>query len=197
MQAKVNERDRSPRTLMPGDPMSAPLTDAARQRTSFLNSLFRLHYAELVGRLRKVYGAGPPDPEDVAQTAFSKIAELDDLERIHSPRAFLFRTAVNICLNSNDKLKRSRAFVRSQLESNFSQRLEEKSAESVFMGKQDLERVAHVIRQLPPKQREILLRSRFRGQTYDEIRQETGWSQADISRQLNKVMALLQAELDR
>ena len=132
MQAKLNERDRSPRTLTPGDPMSAPLTDAARQRTSFLNSLFRLHYAE-----------------------------------------------------------------RSQLESNFSQRLEEKSAESVFMGKQDLERVAHVIRQLPPKQREILLRSRFRGQTYDEIRQETGWSQADISRQLNKIMALLQAELDR
>ena len=109
---------------------------------------------------------------------------------------FLFRTAINIGLNSNDKIRRGRNFVKSQLEGNFFPDVEEISPETVLMGKQDLERVARAIRQLSPKQREILLRSRFRGQTYAEIKQETGWSEADISRQLTKVMALLQDELD-
>ena len=119
-----------------------------------------------------------------------------DLSRIRSPRAFLFRTAINLGLNSNDKLRRGRNFVKSQMEGNFSPDVEEISPETVLMGKQDLERVANAMRQLSPKQKEILLRSRFRGQTYAEIKQDTGWSEADISRQLSKIMALLQAGLD-
>ena len=205
MQAKHNELEPAPPVRTPGSALPASGTpDGAERddsgqalcRTTFLNKLFRLHYGELVGRLRKIYGAGPPEPEDIAQAAFSKLAELDDLERIRSPRAFLFRTAINLGLNSNDRLKRGRNFVRSQIEGNFSPGMEENSPESVFMGKQDLERVARAIRQLPPKQKEILLRSRFRGQTYAQIRQETGWSEADISRQLSRIMELLQAELD-
>ncbi|WP_394705864.1 RNA polymerase sigma factor [uncultured Hyphomonas sp.] len=151
----------------------------------------------MVGRLRKIHGAGPPEPEDVAQAAFSKLAELTDLSRIRSPRAFLFRTAINLGLNSNDKLRRGRNFVKSQIDGKFSPDVEEISPETVLMGKQDLERVAHAMRQLSPKQKDILLRSRFRGQTYAEIKKDTGWSEADISRQLSTVMALLQAELDR
>jgi len=190
-------------TVPPGPFADAPVVpvqdDAAaiaQERAAFLNHLFREHYGELVGRLRKVFGAGPPDPEDVAQAAFSKLAALTDLSRIRSPRAFLFRTAINVGLNSNDKLRRGRNFVKSQLEGNFFPDVEEISPETVLMGKQNLERVARAIRQLSPKQKEILLRSRFRGQTYAEIKQETGWSEADISRQLTKVMALLQGELD-
>ena len=200
MQAKPSCSDN---TVLPGPfadgavvPVRVDAAAVAVERTAFLNHLFREHYGELVGRLRKVFGAGPPDPEDVAQAAFSKLAALTDLGRIRSPRAFLFRTAINIGLNSNDKIRRGRNFVKSQLEGNFFPDVEEISPETVLMGKQDLERVARAIRQLSPKQREILLRSRFRGQTYAEIKQETGWSEADISRQLTKVMALLQGELD-
>lgn len=170
--------------------------DEAADRTRFLNSLFRNHYSELVGRLRKIHGVGPPEPEDVAQAAFSKLAELTDLSRIRSPRAFLFKTAINLGLNSNDKLRRGRNFVKTQINGNFSPEVEEISPETVLMGKQDLERVAYAMRLLSPKQKEILLRSRFKGQTYAEIKKDTGWSEADISRQLSSVMALLQAELD-
>ncbi len=170
--------------------------DDTADRARFLSHLFRQHYGELVGRLRKIYGAGPPEPEDVAQAAFSKLAGLTDLKRIRSPRAFLFRTAINLGLNSHDKLRRGRNFVKSQMDGDFPSDVEEISPETVLMGKQDLERVARAMRQLSPKQKEILLRSRFRGQTYAEIRKDTGWSEADISRQLSHVMALLQAGLD-
>ena len=200
MQAKASSPDD---TIPPGtlaDAANAPARNGGQDdgvdRARFLTHLFRQHYGELVGRLRKIHGAGPPDPEDVAQAAFSKLAALPDLGRIRSPRAFLFRTAINLGLNSNDKIRRGRNFVKSQIDGNFSPDVEEISPETVLMGKQDLERVARAIRQLSPKQKEILLRSRFRGQTYAEIKQDTGWSEADISRQLSKVMALLQSELD-
>lgn len=168
---------------------------ASLERTRFLNHLFRDHYGELVGRLRKVFGAGPPEPEDVAQAAFSKLAGLENLTHIRSPRAFLFRTAINIGLNSNDKIRRGRTFVKSQIDGKSHPDVEEISPETVLMGKQDLERVAGAIRQLSPKQKEILFRNRFRGQTYAEIKKDTGWSEADISRQLGKIMALLQNEV--
>lgn len=200
MQAKPSSPDD---TVVPGtfaDAAIVPAPDGAQaeaqDRARFMTHLFRQHYGELVGRLRKIHGAGPPDPEDVAQAAFSKLAALPDLGRIRSPRAFLFRTAINLGINSSDKLRRGRNFVKSQMDGNFSPDVEEISPETVLMGKQDLERVARAIRQLSPKQKEILLRSRFRGQTYAEIRQATGWSEADISRQLTKVMALLQSGLD-
>lgn len=200
MQAKPSCPDD---TVPPGtfaDAANVPVPDGgqddATDRARFLNHLFRQHYGELVGRLRKIHGAGPPEAEDLAQAAFSKLTELTDLSRIRSPRAFLFRTAINLGLNSNDKLRRGRNFVKSQMEGNFSPDVEEISPETVLMGKQDLERVTRAMRQLSPKQKEILLRSRFRGQTYAEIRKDTGWSEADISRQLARVMALLQAGLD-
>ena len=200
MQAKPSSPDDTVPTGTFANAVTVPGPDGrqddAADRARFLNHLFRQHYGELVGRLRKIHGAGPSEPEDVAQAAFSKLVGLSDLSRIRSPRAFLFRTAINLGLNSNDKLRRGRNFVKSQMEGNFSPDVEEISPETVLMGKQDLERVANAMRQLSPKQKEILLRSRFRGQTYAEIKQDTGWSEADISRQLSKIMALLQAGLD-
>lgn len=178
-----------------GAPDATTTTTTLVDRETFLNVLFREHYGELVGRLRKIHGSGLPDAEDIAQMAFSKLAALTDLSRIRSPRAFLFRTAINLGLNSNDTLRRGRNFVKSQMEGNLLPNVEEISPETVLVGKQSLERVARAIGQLPPKQKEILLRIRFRGQTYAQIKQETGWSEADISRQLAKIMALLQAEL--
>lgn len=140
-------------------------TTALVDRETFLNVLFREHYGELVGRLRKIHGAGPPEPEDIAQMAFSKLAGLTDLSRIRSPRAFLFRTAINLGLNSNDTLRRGQNFVKSQMEGNLFPNVEEISPETVLVGKQSLERIARAIGQLPPKQTEILLRIRFRGLT--------------------------------
>jgi len=196
MQAKSDCHDNGRAAVIdlppvPGAAAASPEPAGRSDRRAFLNALFRDHYNELVGRLRKLYGAGPPEPEDVAQAAFSKLAELEDPGRIRSPRAFLFRTAINLALNSSDSLRRRRIFVQQHLETLFSGNLEENTPESVFMGKQDLERVARAIQRLSPKQKDILLRTRFRGQTYAQIRQETGWSEADISRQLNKALGVL------
>lgn len=169
--------------------------ERASLRNAFLKDLYSNHFGELVGRLRKLYGAGPPDPEDMAQTAFEQIARLDDFSRIHSPRAFLFRTAINLTLNARSREKRARAHAELEKTQFPDAELEENSPEIVFMGKQAILALADVMKALPPKQREIILRSRFHGETYAQIRAATGWSEADISRQLTRALETIQQAL--
>lgn len=164
-------------------------------RNTFLRDLYSNHFGELVGRLRKLYGAGPPDPEDMAQAAFEQIARLDDFSRIQSPRAFLFRTAINLTLNARSREKRARAHAELEKTQFPDAELEENSPEIVFMGKQAIIALADVLKALPPKQREIILRSRFHGETYAQIRAATGWSEADISRQLTRALETIQQAL--
>lgn len=177
-------------------PVSVALTgaqqDVCAARAGFLKDLYRNNYRELVGRLRKLYGNGPPEPEDLAQAAFTQIAAMDDVSLIRSPRAFLFRTAINLSLNAKDRQKRAKAFLDAVSVDNSEPALEENTPESVFIGKQAIGTLGEALKALTYKQKEIILRSRFRGETYAEIKAATGWSEADISRQLNHALAAIQ-----
>ncbi|MEM9740056.1 MAG: sigma factor, partial [Pseudomonadota bacterium] len=53
---------------------------------------------ELTAYLRKVYGDGPPEPDDVTQQAFAKLASQENLPRIKNLKAFLWRMARNLVL---------------------------------------------------------------------------------------------------
>lgn len=169
--------------------------EAQSRRTRFLNDLYRDNYRELVGRLRKLYGKGPPEPEDLAQAAYAQIAAMEDVSLIHSPRAFLFRTAINLTLNAKDRQRRARNFAQAVSVENSEPALEENTPESVFIGKQAIGTLGEALKALTPKQKEIILRSRFKGETYAEIKAATGWSEADISRQLNQALTAIQQAL--
>ena len=53
------------------------------------------------------------------------------------------------------------------------------------------------MRALPKKQQVILAMSRLEGKSYREIREETGWSAGDISRNMNAGIAALVIALKR
>jgi RNA polymerase sigma factor (sigma-70 family) len=161
-------------------------------RDAMLSRIYRAHFRELCLRLRWVYKGGPPDPEDLAQTAFEKLSEFKDLSRIENPRAFLFRTAVNIGLNAIERNRVARRFAERELAAANTPVLEENTPEDVYSLKQRLERTQAAFGSLTAKQKEIVTRSRILGQTYEEIQAETGWSQADISRQLNAALNAMQ-----
>ena len=65
-----------------------------------IDALYRAHAGDLVAWLRKMFGDGPPEPEDIAQQAFLKLMERPDRADIHDLKAFLWQTARNTCLNS-------------------------------------------------------------------------------------------------
>lgn len=161
----------------------------------FVEDLYRKHWKDLCGWLYRRYGPGPPEPEDIAQAAFEKMAAIKDVGRIKNPRAYLFTTAVNEALMSIRWAARNRQFIDDELKY-VGRKVEELSPERIYSSQDRLNAVLHEIDRLPEKQRHIILCSRFRGMTYEEIGAATGWSIADISRQLKAALATIRVALE-
>lgn len=164
-------------------------------KSRFIEELYHKYNGELTGWLRKRFGEGPPEPHDIAHTAFEKIAALKNYEHIENPKAFLFATAINTANSAVQRIVRARQFFEAELQ-NVGHQVEQITPERVLEDRRQLDVVNEVIAKLPAKQREILIRSRIQGQTYVEIGAATGWSKAAISRQLNTALTTLQKALD-
>lgn len=174
------------------DPVAADIAAASQQpQRSALNmtQLFQQHWTGLCGFLYRLYGAGPPEPEDVAQEAFSVLSGLKDSSHIEQPKAFLYKVAINIAL----KARRSEQQMPIKLPIETLDLLLSDAAdpEQHLQQQQGLQQIATAIAALTEKQRFILLASRIQGKTYSQIAAQTGWSLADISRQLHQVLDLL------
>ncbi|KKK85213.1 hypothetical protein LCGC14_2775540, partial [marine sediment metagenome] len=64
-----------------------------------IEDLYTSYWSELCKFLHSRYGSGPPEPEDIAQTAFVKFASLENNDRVENPRAFIYRTASNLIVD--------------------------------------------------------------------------------------------------
>lgn len=169
--------------------------EMAQARATFVEALYRRHWGDLCKLMARLYGPGPPEPEDLAQAAFTKITQLERFDHIRNPRAFLFKVAVNIALKSIGRIARTRAFLAEQL-NDPDIMMEEISPERVYEDRERLDAVERAMAGLTPKQREIVVRSRIKGETYAQISAAKGWSQADISRQLKAALAVLEEARD-
>lgn len=178
----------------PGPSERSGAKDAAKCDKAF-EQIYRTHYASIISRLRSVFGAGPPEPEDLAQEAFVKFSMVSNIDDIDHPKAFIFRTALNLGFNASKRLGVARRFIEQALREADASILEELSPEDVYSSRERLKVLITAAEALSDKQRTILARSRIHGETYAEISASTGWSQADISRQLNQALEILQERL--
>ncbi|PHZ85109.1 RNA polymerase sigma factor [Paremcibacter congregatus] len=158
---------------------------------TILDSLYRSHFPSLCANIRKSFGSGPPEPEDVVQAAFTKYANIAKPSKIKDPRAFLYITARNIVLDFKRRTKLSDSYIQEQIATDHELDLEKITPERVVIARERFEILVKVMKSLPRKQQIILTMSRLEGKTYREICQETGWSPADISRQMSEGMITL------
>ena len=63
--------------------------------------------------------------------------------------------------------------------------------DKVLLSQRALQRLGASFNQLSDKQKYIVTASRIDGKTYQQIANETGWSLADICRQLNSALLIL------
>ena len=119
--------------------------------TAALDTLYRRHWSELCRYLRRLVGQGPPEPEDIAQTAFIRFAQQSSHQDVRNPRAFLFRTARNLVV---DAKRRERRFTGIASDVGIlEQDRRDSGAESVIASRQDVERIDAIIQTLPPNDR--------------------------------------------
>lgn len=170
---------------------------AVAMRAPDLETLFRDHFTDLCKSINRIFGPGPPDPEDLVQDAFERYARLEDRSSIRNPRSFLFITAKNIALDFRRRRKTTDAYLAEQAALGAAAKLEEVTPERVVLAKDYVEAVTAALRALPRKQQVILVKSRLEGKSFKQIREETGWSVGDISRNLHTAMEMLVEEAER
>ena len=181
---------------------SVPDTVHAAGHAAFKDSpnfeqLYQVYWQDLCGQLRRMFGAGPPEPEDAVQAAFIRYAALEEPQKVRNPRAFLLVTARNIILDQKRRSGRHMAYAKAVLAENSGPQLDDISPERVLLEKERFEVINEVFRKLPEKQKVILTLRRQHGYTYQQIADETGWSYGDVYRQMEKALASFSQALKR
>lgn len=157
---------------------------------------YRQHWADLCRYVRRKFGPGPPEPEEVAQTAFARFAALDNPRAVDNPLAFLTRCSHNIVLDY-----RRRDEVRERLSEDI--RLVDPEAMAVnddiwrvLSGRERLRIVEDVIRAMEPKRRKILIMHAIHGLSYAEIARRLNLSQTRVIQLAASAVALCEQALE-
>src|SRR5690606_12823423 len=102
------------------------------RRRQLLSELYRTHWQGLCRYLRARFGAGPPDPEDIAQSAFARLAAAHSAQ-IVNPQAFLHTTAQRLMIDYRRHARHSDAYERDLTEQALEQSRYEPSPEDVLL----------------------------------------------------------------
>ena len=125
------------------------------------------------------------DARDLAQEAYVRLLRMERKELIRHPRAYLYRIAANILYEFELKRKADVAGLARWTEE---QRLDrgascvEGDGEEVAL----CSRVDHVLAELSPKCRAVLILHRRDGMTYEEVGQQIGISSSMVKKYLSQ-----------
>jgi RNA polymerase sigma-70 factor (ECF subfamily) len=165
-------------------------TPALSRRDNAIDVLYARHWRELCHYIKKQFGAGPPDPEDVAQEAFMKFAAVDDRGAIDNARAYLFRTAHNVFVDEQRRLVLRRASPRDSEAQPVS---DDRTPERVLVGQERLEILARSLRAMPSARRRSFLLNRLQGLSCAAIARMTGYSESAVKKHIGLALAELEA----
>lgn len=153
-----------------------------------LAELYRGHYRALCSYIRAHFGSGPPAPEDVAQTAFGRLAEAQ-VSSITHPQAFLYTTARHIVLDHHRHERRVQSHAVQLQFQNSEQGETESSPENQLLQSETFRILADVLERMPLSRRRLVLLNRFEGLSYGEIGQRFGMSPESVRKQVERTLA--------
>ena len=178
-----------------GVPRRAAVTPEGSAQANVLVGLYREHWRELCRYLAATFGPGPPEPEDVAQLAFARVAAHRNFDAIENPKAFLWRTAHNIAVSEkrSQSVRRRRADEVQQ--TSLAAEGDDFTPERVLVAKEQIAAISAVLNAMPAKRRRMLVLNRIEGLSFAEIARRTGLSQTAVKKHVARAMIDLDAAL--
>jgi RNA polymerase sigma factor (sigma-70 family) len=150
------------------------------QNASFLEGIYRTYRAELCRFIERQFGPGPPEPEEIVQTAFARFAALVRPEDIRNPRAFLYTCTRNVALD----LWRRHRTQNSARDAGLLMEIGDKPAnldiERVLLGQEQLAIVEATVKAMESKRRTVFIMHLIHEMGYSEIAREMSLSEARI-----------------
>ncbi len=164
------------------------------RRDAGMEVLYARHWGELCHYIKKHFGQGPPDPEDVAQDAFIRFAAIENREAIDNPRAYLFRTAHNALVDEHRRLALRRG---SHADSDARTASDDLTPERVLVGQERLEILTRSLRAMPAARRRSFLLNRLQGLSCAAIARMTGYSESAVKKHIDVALRHLEAALSK
>jgi RNA polymerase sigma-70 factor (ECF subfamily) len=130
------------------------------------------------------------EAKDIAQASYIKLWEKrSNIDFATSARAYLYSTVYHLALNANRNKK---------LRHHHQHNLQEKQIiHTIYSPEQTeaLERIRRTIDELPPRCKEVFLKSRQEGKKYSEIAAELQISEKTVEAQMGKALKFLREQL--
>jgi len=185
-------------TLNKGAPPRAAAigTPHAPAHGAVLSVLYDQYWGELCNYINKAFGSGPPEPEDVAQTAFMKFASLENPQEIHNPRAFLYTAARNTVIDHKRREQTQQSHANDITHNVMHNGVDQISPERVLLEKERLRIIQTAVAAMPEKQSHVFLLSTLEGCCYAEISRRTGVPRSSVRRYVVKALAACETALE-
>ncbi|MEL7045825.1 MAG: sigma-70 family RNA polymerase sigma factor [Pseudomonadota bacterium] len=157
--------------------MTPPDTDNLLEKTAIdarLEALYREQAASVASALRREFGDGPPDPEDVTHQAFHKLIDRGRLDDIENLPSFLWRTARNLLLSYKRSITSRIKFDEDVRQIIFASQGRDASPESVLSVREQLHIIEDALWKMPKRRRDAFLMHRVEGLTLTETGRRLG-----------------------
>jgi RNA polymerase sigma-70 factor (ECF subfamily) len=153
-----------------------------------LDEAYRRYRGEVSAYIERKFGRGPPEPDDVAQTAFLRFASYARDNPIENPRAFLYTLARNIVLDHRRRAQVAEAHAR-ELKPSLADAPYEFSPERVLLDRERLGLLVEALTQMPLRRRRMVLMNRFENLSCEEIGRRLGVSTSTVQKEVVRGLA--------
>ncbi|HEV2363493.1 MAG TPA: sigma-70 family RNA polymerase sigma factor [Caulobacteraceae bacterium] len=152
-----------------------------------------VRYRDPVVRYFQRRGLAHGDAEDCAQEVFARMLRSDQ-ESIERPQAYLFTIAARVAIDWRRRRRTARVALHDPIDQ-FVLASGEGSPASVLEGREGLERVAEVLKELPEVTREVFLLNRLEGLTYTQLAARYAMTVKQIERHMVKALTRLRSRI--
>jgi RNA polymerase sigma factor (sigma-70 family) len=174
-----------------GEHRTSHQADLADRRRD-LAHLFKEHHARLVSFLALRLGS-EGEAQEVAQEAYVRLLQPEQLAHTDNLRALLYVTSRNIAIDRLRRLGRKVSYEREQAW----READVPTPERIVSDRQQLERVCKLIEDLPPKCQYAFISYKFHDMSYVEIAYKMGVTESMVRKYVLRAVAYCASSLDQ
>lgn len=174
------------RAEIQGQPI-AEVSAGSSNRAAAVSQLFREHNRALVlflaSRLKDVQAA-----REVAQEAYVRVLELENLAAVGFLRSYLFKVAGNLAI---DRMRQQQSRARLDRISDFDDFLDNLQPERTVIAREELAFLGLVVGELPAKYQQAFRLHRLEDQPFEEIARQMGLKERMVRRYVTNALLYL------
>jgi RNA polymerase sigma factor (sigma-70 family) len=174
------------RAEIEGQP-TAEVSAGSSNRAAEVSQLFREHNRALVlflaSRLKDVQAA-----REVAQEAYVRVLELENLGAVGFLRSYLFKVAGNLAI---DRMRQQQSRARLDRISDFDDFLDYLQPERTVIAREELAFLGRVVGELPAKYQQAFRLHRLEDQPFEEIARQMGLKERMVRRYVTNALLYL------